>query len=69
MDPATGTRRALGGLFTRWPRVADSALAAVVFLVLLVVSPEGPDDELTFRTVGAVSTAALIVFAVANGAL
>jgi signal transduction histidine kinase len=67
--PVTGTRRPPGGPFTRWPRVADAVLALVVFLVLLVVSPEGPDDEVTFRMVGKVSIAGLIVFAVASGAL
>jgi signal transduction histidine kinase len=65
----TSTRRPVGGPFTRWPRVADTVLALVVFLVALFVSPEGPDDELTLRTVGEVSIAALIIIAVASGAL
>jgi signal transduction histidine kinase len=65
----TGTRRPLGGPFTRWPRIADTVLALAVFLLFLFVSPKGPADELTFRTVGDVSIAALIVFAVASAAL
>jgi signal transduction histidine kinase len=65
----TSTRRPVAGPFTRWPRVADTVLALVVFLVILLVSPEGPDDELTLRAVGEVSIAALIIFAVASGAL
>jgi signal transduction histidine kinase len=67
--PVTGTRRPPGGPFTRWPRIADAVLALVVFLVLLVLSPDGPDDEVTFRMVGEVSIAGLVVFAVAGGAL
>jgi signal transduction histidine kinase len=67
--PVTSTPRAVGGPFTRWPRVADTVLALVVFLVMLLVSPEGPNDELAFRAVGEVSIAALIVLAVASGAL
>jgi signal transduction histidine kinase len=65
----SSTRRPPGGPFTRWPHVADTVLALVVFLVVLLVSPEGPDDELTFRGVGEVSIAALIVSAVASGVL
>ena len=65
----TGTRRPLGGPFTRWSRIADTVLALAVFLLFLFVSPKGPNDELTFRTVGEVSIAALIVFAVASAAL
>lgn len=64
----TSTRRPLGGPFTRWPRAADAVLALVVFLVILSVAP-GHDDELVFRAVGEVSIAALIIFAVASGAL
>jgi signal transduction histidine kinase len=66
--PLTSTRRPLGGPFTRWPRVADAVLALVVFLVILSVAP-GHDDELVLRPVGEVSIAALIVFALASGAL
>ena len=67
--PFTSTPRAVGGPFTRWPRVADTVLALVVFLVMLLVSPEGPDDELAFRGVDEVSIAALIFLAVASGVL
>jgi signal transduction histidine kinase len=68
--PVPGTRRLPGGPFTRWPRAADAILALVVFLVIAVVSPQGPDDdELTFRAVGDVSIAALLVFLVASGVL
>jgi signal transduction histidine kinase len=67
--PVPSTRRRPGGPFTRWPRAADALLALVVFLVIAVVSPQGPDDELTFRAVGDVSIAALLVFLVASGVL
>jgi signal transduction histidine kinase len=70
MDPSTrrpGT--AGGGPFTRWPRAADAVLALVVFLVMLVVSPEGPSDEVALRGLGEVSVAALLVLAVAGGVL
>jgi len=67
--PFTSTLRAVGGPFTRWPRVADTVLALVVFLVMLLVSPEGPDGELAFRGVDEVSIAALIFLAVASGVL
>ena len=67
--PVPGTRRPPGGPFTRWPRAADAALAIVVFLVVVLLSPEGPDDELTFRHVGDVSIAALLVLLVASGVL
>jgi len=70
MDPSTSRpSTAGGGPFTRWPRVADAVLALVVFLVMLAVSPEGPNDEVAFRAVGEVSIAALIVLAVAGGVL
>jgi len=70
MDAAArSTRRPPGGPFSRWPRVADGVLALAVFLVLLVVSPTGPQEDLAFRTVGEVSIAALVVFAVASGVL
>jgi signal transduction histidine kinase len=68
--PVPSTRRLPGGgPFTHWPRAADALLALVVFLVLAVVSPQGPDDDLTFRAVGDVSIAALLVFLVASGVL
>ena len=67
--PVPSTRRLPGGPFTRWPRAADALLALVVFLVIAGMSPQGPDDELTFRAVGDVSIAALLVFLVASGVL
>jgi signal transduction histidine kinase len=68
--PVPSTRRLPGGPFTRWPRAADALLALVVFLVIAVMSPQGPnDDELNFRAVGDVSVAALLVFLVASGVL
>jgi signal transduction histidine kinase len=70
MNPSTrrpGT--AVDGPFTRWPRVADAVLALVVFLVTLLVSPDGSNDEVTLRGVGEVSVAAVIVLAVGSGAL
>src|SRR5215218_7440172 len=65
----TSTRRPVAGPFTRWPRVADAVLALVVFLVILVVSPEGPDDELAVCGADELSIAALVVCAVASGVL
>src|SRR5215218_8493679 len=65
----TSSRRPVAGPFTRWPRVADIVLALVVFLVILLVSPEGPDGDLTLRAAGEVSIAALIISAVASGVL
>jgi signal transduction histidine kinase len=67
--PVPSTRRLPGGPFTRWPRAADALLALVVLLAIAVVSPQGPDDDLTFRAVGDVSIAALLVFLVASGVL
>src|SRR5918992_2476712 len=67
--PVPSTRRLPGGPFTRWPRAADALLALVVFLAIAVMSPQGPDDDLTFRAVGDVSIAALLVFLVASGVL
>jgi signal transduction histidine kinase len=68
--PVTSTRLAVGGgPFTRWPRVADTVLALVVFLVSLLVSPDGSNGAVTLRGVGEVSVAALIVLAVGSGAL
>jgi signal transduction histidine kinase len=67
--PVTSKGRPLGGPFTSWPRAADTVLALVVFLMVVLVSPEGPDGELTFRGVDEVSIAALIVSAVASGVL
>jgi signal transduction histidine kinase len=68
--PVTGTRRRPpGGPFTRWPRAADAVLALAVFIVVLVVSPDGPDGEIAFRSVGEVSIADLLILAVASGLL
>jgi signal transduction histidine kinase len=64
-----GTRRPRGGPFTRWPRAADAVLAAGVFLLVTVLSPEGPDGELTFRPARDAPIAAVLVFLVAGGAL
>jgi signal transduction histidine kinase len=70
MSPSTrrpGT--AVDGPFTRWPRAADAVLALAVFLVTLLVSPDGSNDEVTLRGVGEVSVAAVILLAVGSGAL
>jgi signal transduction histidine kinase len=68
--PVTGTRRRPpGGPFTRWPRAADAVLALAVFIVVLVVSPDGPDGEITFRSVDEVSIADLLILAVGSGLL
>ena len=56
------------GPFARWPRAADAVLAIAVFLGTVFVV-EGPGDSLTFRPVGDVPIAVLLVFAVAGAAL
>ena len=67
--PVPSTRRPPGGPFTRWPRAADAVLALAVFIVVVLVSPEGSDGELTFRGVDEVSIADLLVLAVGSGLL
>jgi signal transduction histidine kinase len=65
--PADQPRR-FQGPFARWPRAADAALAAAVFLgtVFLV---DGPGDAIVVRSVREVPIPALLVFAVASAAL
>ena len=64
-----GVRRSAAGPITRWPRTADAALAIVVFLAIVFVSFEGPDQTFAIRQLGDVPLAALIVYAVASAAL
>jgi signal transduction histidine kinase len=56
------------GPFARWPRAADAALAAAVFLAAVFVV-EGPGDSLVFRSVDDLPIPVLLVFAVASAAL
>jgi signal transduction histidine kinase len=56
------------GPFARWPRAADAALAAAVFLGTVFVT-DGPGDSLVIRPIGDVPIPALLVFAVASAAL
>jgi signal transduction histidine kinase len=65
--PADQPRR-FQGPFTRWPRAADAALAAVVFLGAVFVT-DGPGDSLVTRPIGDVPIPALLAFAVASAAL
>ena len=64
---AAGSAR-FRGPFTRWPRLADAALAFAVFLVTMFVL-DGPGDELIVRPVQDVPIGAAIVSAVAGAAL
>lgn len=56
------------GPFTRWPRTADAVLAAVLFALTVSVT-EGPGDSLRLRSIADVPVWALLLFAVASGAL
>jgi signal transduction histidine kinase len=67
--PRSSARRELRGPFFRWPRAADAALAIGVFLTIVFVSIEGPNDELVFHSLGDASIAALVLYAVASGVL
>lgn len=68
-SPRGIARRRLRGPFSRWPRAADGSLAVAVFLTIVFVSIEGPDDKLVFHSLGDASIASLLVYAVAGGAL
>ena len=66
-------RRAYGddvppGPFTRWPRAADAALAAVL-LVLSATVTEGPGDSLVLRSPADVPVHVLLLFVVGSAAL
>jgi signal transduction histidine kinase len=65
--PADQPRR-FQGPFARWPRAADAALAAAVFLAAVFVI-DGPGDSLVTRPIGDVPIPVLLVFAVASAAL
>jgi hypothetical protein len=68
-SPRSSARRGLRGPFARWPRAADAALAIVIFLTVVFVSIEGPNDELVIHSLGDWSIAALLASTVASGAL
>src|SRR4029453_15627100 len=65
--PADHPRR-FQGPFARWPRAADAALAAAVFLETVFVT-DGPGDSLVTRPIGDVPIPALLAFAVPRAAL
>lgn len=57
------------GPFARWPRVADAVLAIVVFLAAVFVATEEPNQDFDIRTFDDLSTIAVLIAAVASGAL
>jgi len=65
--PADQLRR-FQGPFARWPRAADAALAAAVFLATVFLG-DGSGDSIVVRSLGDVPIPALVVFAVASAAL
>jgi signal transduction histidine kinase len=65
--PADQPRR-FRGPFARWPRAADAALAAAIFLAAVFLV-DGPGDAIVVRSAGDVPIPALVVFAVASAAL
>jgi CHASE2 domain-containing sensor protein len=65
----TSARLPLRDAFARWPRAADIVLAIALFLMIVFVSFEEPDGELAFRAVGDLSIGALLLIALACGAL
>ena len=66
--PLSSTRRPLRGPFTRWPRVADTVLAIVLFLVPVFLV-EDPNEDLVTRAVRDVPIRTVLLSAVAGGAL
>ena len=56
------------GPFTRWPRAADAVLAAVLFVLTLLLT-EGPGDSLVLRDLGDVPLWVVLLLAVGSGAL
>jgi signal transduction histidine kinase len=64
--PLGNAPRRFRGPFARWPRAADAVLAVAVFLGTVFLA-DGPGDAL--RPIGDVPIPALLVFAVASGAL
>ncbi|WP_040339490.1 sensor histidine kinase [Candidatus Blastococcus massiliensis] len=57
------------GPFTRWPRAADAALAAVLFVLTLLFTTTGPEDSWVLRDLGDVPLWVVLLFAVGSGAL
>jgi signal transduction histidine kinase len=66
--PLGNAPRRFRGPFARWPRAADAVLAAAVFLATVFLV-DGPGDSVVIRPIGDVPVAALLVYAVASGAL
>ena len=56
------------GPFTRWPRAADAVLAAVLFLLTLLLT-DGVGDSVVLRDLGDVQPWVVLLFAVGSGAL
>jgi signal transduction histidine kinase len=67
--PLSSAPRRLRGPFTRWPRAADAFLAIIVFVVSVLVTSEGPNEDLAIRSLSDLPIAALVVIALASGAL
>ena len=67
--PLSSARRPVRGPFARWPRVADAVLAIVVFLAAVFVATEEPNQDFDIRTFDDLSTMAVLIAAVASGAL
>ena len=67
--PLSSARRPVRGPFARWPRVADAVLAIVVFLAAVFVATEEPNQDFDIRTFDDLSTIAVLIAAVASGAL
>ena len=57
------------GPFARWPRASDAALAVLLFVASVLLTTEGPNDDLVLRPLGTLSISSVILFTIANGAL
>jgi signal transduction histidine kinase len=65
MDRRVLSSRSFRGPFARWPRAADAVLAAVLLLLTVFVTEEGPDDSWVLRSITEAPLVALPVYAVA----
>lgn len=57
------------GPFTRWPRLSDAVLAAGLFLLIVFVTFEEPDQDVVIRTLGDIPILELVLIAVTCAAL
>jgi len=65
----TSARLPLRDASTRWPRAADTVLAMALFLMIVFVSFEEPNDDLVIRAVSDIPIGEFLVIAVVCGAL